>query len=124
MAAVTACDEPEFPVASAAVTTYTPECVIDIPALAAANARASVKYRFAEPSERSSVSWLERSRFTPVAFATRASALVSVKYRFVEPSVISSVLSFPATAVEIADVYAEVIAVSRVSVYALASTSA
>ena len=123
MAAVTACDEPEFPVASAVVTTYTPECVIDIPALTAATARAGVKYSF-EPSARSSVSWLERSRFTPVAFATRASALVSVKYRFVEPSVISSVLSFPATAVEIADVYAEVIAVSRVSVYALASTSA
>ena len=88
VAAVIACDEPELPDASVDVTTYTPECVIDIPALAAANARASVKYRF------------------------------------VEPSVISSVLSFPATAVEIASAYAEVIAVSRVSVYALASTSA
>ena len=88
----------------------------------AATARALVKYRF-EPSDRSDVDLLPRFRFEPVALATRASALASVKYRFEEPSVISSVLSFPATAVEIADVYAEVIAVSRVSVYAFAAVA-
>ena len=114
--AVIACDEALLPALSVDVTTYTPECVIDMPALAAATARASVKYRFDEPSARSSVSLEASDRFTPVAFATRASALASVKYRFVEPSVISSVLSLPATAVEIADVYAVVIAVSRASV--------